>query len=918
MSKVIVRNLLVRFGRDKALDNVNLTLPEKGLIAIVGPSGCGKSTLLNALSGIIRQYRGSITLLGHSLPMEDEESLRELRLYYMGYVQQDFSLLELETVFDNVYYPLDAVSKSNGKQKKRRVNDLLRFVGMEKLSKKRGKELSGGEKQRVAIARALVNDPSILLADEPTGALDGKNAKTVFNLLSLISKKKLVILVTHDEASAYEYADRIVRMDNGKVIEEIDRPQQKENGSLETLRLPRDKTSPSLSLPCCFKHARHLINGRRLRSLISDSVLTLGLLSVGLASYVTFSLKGQISSSFNALVDSHCLYLGPKSPPSSSYSDLKSMKLEDALLLQDSFPEAIEEVGVDLHMDYEGFFSSGDTFALKKGASNVSLPYFSSRSINEFIPLKNEEVYPSFPSAMGITDVVLGLPYADMVRLCNALSLKPSFPNLGDYLDGSGLYCYLANEDMEFENEEFFDVYGVTQTDVPCFLHADPLWNHRFFVDRLHFRPADNGTEPNPQYVFEIPYFKIKDVDSFLQAIKGEKKYSNVILDYVSSFYLPTLWKENDERLSRFYAYSGVKHGLSLGKIDEVSSSLPHISGRLPIADIGYFATSGSMVYGFSSSFFLCKEKEKALETGEELSYMPSDKADLPLSSMDGVLSGSISSLGSGVRLSGDISNLLYGRAPEKLEEVAISSSLAKKWGNPNSIFVAAEVARENGTDTVSRKFSYAKLRVTGIKEDATDTLFVKKDWTVDFYLGVLHASGFYLVPTSCLLYFPSKAEAARAKEVLLRDFPDVETYFPSEEVEASIGDTSDYIGQVLFAFSSVALSSCLVLFLLILEITVEEGKKERETLVKIGMPSSSIARLFDCYLLLGLGKATAISLGAMVIIEMLLGQRINGMFANASTITLSPYPYAFLLGIFVLYYLIGMIYIRRKIGQKK
>lgn len=917
MNKILIRNLSVRFGPDAALSKVSLTLPEKGLCAILGPSGCGKSTLLNVIAGIQRSFAGAVTVLGHCLSLEGEEALRELRLERVGYVQQDFSLLELETVFENVYFPLDAVSLAQPKEKRRRVNDLLRFVGLSAFAKKRAFQLSGGEKQRVAIARALVNDPDVVLADEPTGALDQTNAETVFDLLALISKKKLVLVVTHDAELARRYADRILLMDNGKISEEIAQEKEKPKGNLATISLRQNKPTPALGLCSCFKHGHHRISGKRLRSLVMDSVLTLGLLSIGLASYVAFSLKGQIATAFDSLIDSHCLLLGPKAEVSAPFSDLKGMSLEDAQDLRESHPEAVSSVGVDLHMDYDHFFDAGGEFLLKLGASNLLLPQFSARSINDFLPIEEDEaIYPAPPKTMGVTDLVLGLPYADMVRLSRELSIKPGYQNLGERLAHAGVYCRFANAGVGFENEEFFDVKAVAEAKIPCLLHTNPMWNRDYFIDRLHFRTSDIPGEPNPQYIWQIPYLKPKDPDKLLEVLRREEKYRGVILDYASPFYLPSVYQEGEESCDRFYAYQAKKHGLQQGQLDQILASIEGASGLLPLSGSGYLAASGSMVAGFATSFFLTKEKEKALEIGEQLSYLPKQEADYPLNPEEGVLSGAISSLGSGVRLSGDIAVIDKGKAPSSANEVVLSSSLAAKWGYPRKLYVAAEIAREEEVDTVTRKFSYAELKIVGIKSHPADTLFVKSHWTTDFYIGSLHASGFAFVPSKALLYFPSKQEAAKAQGKIERDFPSVDVYFPGGGIEHSIGEVTDYIGQVLFAFSFVALASCLALFLLILEIAIEEGKRERLALARLGMPRSSVAKMFDCYLLLSLGKATLISGLLLLGIELALGRAINAMFDTAASSPLSLSPYLFLLGAFALYLLFGALYVRRKIRQ--
>ena len=186
---ILLERLNRRFGKQRVLKDIDLAFPKKGLLAIVGESGSGKSTLLNILSGLDHGYEGKVKILGKDLKKLSESERMEFRLRTVGYLFQSFNLLELESVFTNVTLPLNAISLSSKNIKKRRGIDLISYVGLKGKEKRNVSTLSGGEKQRVALARALINDPKILLCDEPTGALDEKNGKAVFELLQKISKE---------------------------------------------------------------------------------------------------------------------------------------------------------------------------------------------------------------------------------------------------------------------------------------------------------------------------------------------------------------------------------------------------------------------------------------------------------------------------------------------------------------------------------------------------------------------------------------------------------------------------------------------------------------------------------------------------------------------------------------------------------
>ncbi|MDJ0274427.1 MAG: ABC transporter ATP-binding protein [Nitrososphaerota archaeon] len=206
-----------------ALRGVTLRIEDGEFVAVVGPSGSGKTTLLNLVGALDLPTKGDIVLNGTSYTSLGRSGLNELRRKELGFVFQTFNLLSHLTALENVELPLIAAGVPRS-ERRRRALEMLARLGMENKASKKPTELSGGEQQRVAIARALVNNPSVILADEPTGNLDSANAKNVVELLREINKRegKTILLVTHNLEIA-EYADRIVRMRDGRVESEVRR-----------------------------------------------------------------------------------------------------------------------------------------------------------------------------------------------------------------------------------------------------------------------------------------------------------------------------------------------------------------------------------------------------------------------------------------------------------------------------------------------------------------------------------------------------------------------------------------------------------------------------------------------------------------------------------------------------------------------
>ncbi|MGL5149043.1 MAG: ABC transporter ATP-binding protein [Clostridium sp.] len=204
-------------GRTCALDKVNLVINKGELIGIIGPSGSGKSTLLNIIGLIDVQTSGDYLLNGRSVKGMKSNELAVIRNEELGFIFQNFNLLNDYTVLDNVTMPLVYAKKNKG-DKLTRGMDMLKSLGMEDHISKTPDKLSGGEKQRVAIARALINNANIILADEPTGSLDKKNGRDVIDKLKEINKSgKTVIIITHDEGIAKE-CDRVIKIEDGHIV----------------------------------------------------------------------------------------------------------------------------------------------------------------------------------------------------------------------------------------------------------------------------------------------------------------------------------------------------------------------------------------------------------------------------------------------------------------------------------------------------------------------------------------------------------------------------------------------------------------------------------------------------------------------------------------------------------------------------
>lgn len=263
---LVLKNIYRQFNNVKVIKNLNIEF-KSGLNFIVGPSGSGKSTLLKIISGMDKDYEGQVFYKGSSLKEFNEKDLNAYYYNTVGFIWQDFQLINHLSVEDNVKVVLELSGLSN-EEKSKKVITILKRLAIDGLAKKNVAQLSGGQKQRVAIARALVKDPEIIIADEPTGALDKKSSSIIMNALRKISKERLVIVVTHDK-SLIDNESNCFSLNGGKIL-------QIASGASEKVTVTKDKViNPKLSFGGAFSLGSKNFKGLFMKFVMSALILML-------------------------------------------------------------------------------------------------------------------------------------------------------------------------------------------------------------------------------------------------------------------------------------------------------------------------------------------------------------------------------------------------------------------------------------------------------------------------------------------------------------------------------------------------------------------------------------------------------------------------------------------------------------------
>lgn len=269
--KGITKNYHVAGGDVQALKGINIEFPDTAFVSILGASGCGKTTLLNIIGGLDKYTSGDLVINGVSTKQYNDRDWDTYRNHSIGFIFQSYHLIPHQTILQNVELAL-TIAGIDKEERRRRAIEALEKVGLSDKINNRPNQLSGGQAQRVAIARALINNPEIVLADEPTGALDSKTSVQIMELLKEISQERLVIMVTHNPELAEKYSTRIIRLLDGEVID--DKQLDKNSERAENDAKPQNATENDASL----QNSAKVDKGRKKRS--SMSIATAFMLSL--------------------------------------------------------------------------------------------------------------------------------------------------------------------------------------------------------------------------------------------------------------------------------------------------------------------------------------------------------------------------------------------------------------------------------------------------------------------------------------------------------------------------------------------------------------------------------------------------------------------------------------------------------------
>lgn len=361
----------------RALNDINVSFDKGELVSIVGESGSGKSTLMNLIGGLDSDYEGEIKINGKDLKSFKEKQLDDYRKKNIGFVFQSFNLIPHLSVLDNVTIPL-TLSNEKDSVKTEKAMQLLTKLGLKEHAKKKPNQLSGGQKQRVAIARALIGDPDIILADEPTGALDSSTTLQILDILKEIADEgKLVIMVTHSEKVA-KISSRVVELSDGQIIrDEINKDYKKEDKKEEIVLAKeqanenKPKKEKHLSFISALKHSFHSMWASKTKNILMSIGVSIALVAMIIMLSFGSGLTGYISNVASDYTNPNYVTIS-KSGKNRDGTEIEGSSPSTMFLPRSFSEEEVEQLMLDIN---EELSNANKDFRVSKNGENANISY---------------------------------------------------------------------------------------------------------------------------------------------------------------------------------------------------------------------------------------------------------------------------------------------------------------------------------------------------------------------------------------------------------------------------------------------------------------------------------------------------------------------------------------------------------------
>lgn len=789
------------------IQDFTYTFPSHGLIFITGVSGSGKTTLLKVCSGQEEINEGDLFFQHRSIRNMTEKEKMDFRLFRCGFVDQECRLFLDLSIEENLQLLCECHPQFSKKTKQnRRIRQVCKEVCLSCSPSLMTRNLSGGEKQRVAIARAILFSPSILFCDEPTGALDAATAIEVMELLKKISRKCLVLIVSHDATFAKRYADKELHLTDGKIQEIDNRNVMEKEHFLDPI--PPRKRPFRFLFHYVFQHMKN----RKYRTFISSLFLALGISVGGMGSLFAHSIKKEMQTSFSTMMDQRQFQIYTSS--SSIEEERISMdEREIAKIIQDE--KQLLGRGVYYTNRWEKQFPDRDECRIVSTPIQAKLPWITMQSINSYFLLKEipEEKCYCKKKELALDEIILGMTPSQFISFLSSLSLPSmSFSQCGEYL----LYhevrvaFFVENKEWGYRDEQIFTIRGVAEMPFACVIHSYDMFNAYIFEERMRFDSTYSwyGDVAYPWTLRKRTFvYAEKECLSYLET---NWKYASYLVDWDKEVFSHHFFK-------RYIISQSNQNYLSFFDIEQIVINHPEIQGCLFGMQEGYQVIAETILHGIQGYFYFAKERKEL--DGIEDSYPSFEQYVLPPAQvqMNTILSPTDSSF----------SFIPWGEETLGIS-TALSKSLSLKEGDTLSILYVNPLHEPH--------FVHQEWKISKTIKSNQPRLYLSMNFLRNFFLYDCHITPSSLRPITGLLYTQNAKEVPRLLANLQRLYPQYHFASPNYDFMESIQKATKNMSVGMGIFALWFLIYACILIRIIIHLYFMEMKDDILYMEKLGI----------------------------------------------------------------------------------
>lgn len=819
------------YGKRTILKDINYTFQDRGFYIIIGKSGEGKSTLLQILSRLDEDYQGTILWDGQRINQQKN----------IGFLHQSPLLFSLLTCEENLHFAYTWHEEKNDEKEEWRTKHYWKKLQLEEVSpKQEAFQLSGGEKARLALLSSLIHSPSILFCDEPTGALDKENARKLLDILKEESRKKAVILITHDQELAKQYADTLLQLKNHTLHEmtstKIEGKKEKECTKNHPTYLP------------FLKLVQKRTQKKKFRFFLCLTSMSIGFTTLGISWIASSSLYQGIEQEFSSFLKHPQIEIQEKIEKSSYHP----FPIEEAKNIANSYSLYCDHVGIYYLDSFHDRFRNPNQIHLQSGNITFPLPSFSLSHFNTF---------QTTPLLLEKDEIGLQVDEKTYRNFC--VYFSTSSEELNTYLQDHlwNLVLHLEKEEWQYEDEQCFRVRYIFQGESNQILHSDVYFNEYVFETLLRF--PNSSTSDMPWAIHPIYRFHSAFPTPLLDALLENEEHPKLFGQEMENGWV-ALYEANAPYLKK-------------KKLEEMIFS-PYFSHYMYSFSKGYCVFPEAYMAGFLDDFLLTKEKETLYSLIEELHSLPKDTL---ITYPDSIARGNLLSPTNSIQFSPYLAQELLGSPPKNDNEILLSSSLFERifstpFQSPVEIFSSYLKERIPKGDQTNQNFVTQKLLVVGTIEEKDPILYQSPEWLLHYFRDKIHIDSFSLLPYNGILYLQDGVSEESALRYIKHQEPEYIFTHRGKELQNTIRQTCNYMKWGFAAFSFITFCISAVLFALVLylyskdfymdiSVLISWGGKKIDALILLFLQtflivtSSFLLSLFQLFFLTFLSQFTSI-----------------------------------------------------------